>query len=68
MSISIDFKRASEIAVFGRYSLDTTQRVVNSLGMSVFEYMERKFYPDSKELGSEIDRQPNQMGKAMAYI
>lgn len=68
MSISIDFKRASEIAVFGRYSLDTTLRVVNSLGMSVFEYMERKFYPDSKELGSEIDRQPNQMGKAMAYI
>ena len=57
MSLGVDFKRASEIAVFGRYSLHTTLRVVNSLGMSVIDYMARKFYPGSKKLSSEIDGQ-----------
>lgn len=57
MSLGIDFKRASEIAAFARYSLDTTLRVINTLGMSVIDYMARKFYPDLKKLGSEIDGQ-----------
>ena len=57
MSLCVDFKRASEIAAFGRYSLDTSLRVVNSLAMSIIDYMARKFYPDSKKVDGEIDGQ-----------
>ena len=57
MSLHVDFKRASEIASFGRYSLDSTLRIVNVLGMSIFEYMAGKYYPDSKKVNSQIDGQ-----------
>ena len=57
MSLHVDFKRASEIASFGRYSLDSTLRIINGLGMSVFEYLVRKDYPDSKKVNSQVDGQ-----------
>lgn len=57
MSLGLDFKRACEIAAFGHYSLDTSLRVANTLGMSVIDYMARKFYPDSKKIAAEIDGQ-----------
>ena len=57
LSLCADFKRATEIAAFGRHSTDTSLRIVNSLGMSIVDYMIRKAYPDRNRVVAEIDGQ-----------
>ena len=42
LSLCADFKRATEIAAFGRHSTDTSLRIINSLCMSIMDYMIRK--------------------------
>ena len=56
-SLCADFKRGTEIAAFGRHSTDTSLRIVNSLGMSIEDYMIRKAYPDRNRVVAEIDGQ-----------
>lgn len=48
LELTCDFKRATELAAFGRYSEDTTLRIINQLGMSVINYLQETAYDIKK--------------------
>ena len=53
----MEFKRGCELVAFGRYSLDTTLRIVNELGLAVFDCLQRKRHPTREQFLPEIDGQ-----------
>lgn len=54
-SLCVDFKRVIEIVVFGRYFTDIILRIINSLGMSIVDYMIRKVYFNRNRVVVEIN-------------